>query len=276
MTDSGRQAASDWWRTEITDIEPGAIRMRGYPIEQLIGNVDFPQMVWLLLRGEVPGKAEAALLGHMMVAGVDHGPHAPSIAIARMAATCGVGINNAVASAANVLGDVHGGAGEQTMELMAVIDAHIGGGEAPDDAVRAVLDSYQAKVSKYVPGFGHRFHPRDPRGPRLLGLVDEAAAEGIVSGRFAGIGRAIEAELERRSGRHLTMNIDGSGAVVLSELGFAPKLGRGLFVLSRSVGILAHAWEQTQQGGRNKGPIPRDFPYTYDGHPPRDFGGEGT
>ncbi len=48
-------------------------------------------------------------------------------------------------------------------------------------------------------------------------------------------------------------------------------LARGLFCLSRSVGILAHAWEQTQQGGRNKGPIPRDMIWTYSGHPPRNL-----
>jgi citrate synthase len=41
--------------------------------------------------------------------------------------------------------------------------------------------------------------------------------------------------------------------------------------LSRSVGILAHAWEQQQQGGRNKGPIPPDFLYTYTGPPARDL-----
>ena len=43
------------------------------------------------------------------------------------------------------------------------------------------------------------------------------------------------------------MNIDGITAVIFCELGFEPELGRGLFVLSRSVGILAHAWEQKQQ-----------------------------
>jgi citrate synthase len=52
---------------------------------------------------------------------VDRGPQALSIAIARMAATCGVGLNCAMASAVNVLGDVlgdvHGGAGEQVVEL---------------------------------------------------------------------------------------------------------------------------------------------------------------
>jgi citrate synthase len=65
------------------------------------------------------------------------------------------------------------------------------------------------------------------------------------------------------------MNIDGATAVIYAELGFPPPLARGLFCLSRSVGILAHAWEQVQQGGRNKGPIPREFIWTYDGPPKR-------
>ncbi|MEM9436657.1 MAG: citryl-CoA lyase, partial [Pseudomonadota bacterium] len=49
------------------------------------------------------------------------------------------------------------------------------------------------------------------------------------------------------------------------ELGFAPPLARGLFCLSRSVGILAHAWEQQVQGGRNKGPTPPNYRWTYTG-----------
>jgi citrate synthase len=272
MSDPSREAARDWWRTEIIDIEPGAIRVRGYPIEQLIGAIDFPQMIWLMLRGEVPDKAQAALFGAALVAAVDHGPQAPSIAIARMAMTCGVGINNAMASATNVLGDVHGGAGEQAMELYAAIAAR---GGPVDAATRAEIDRFETARGKIVPGFGHRFHPLDPRGPRLLALVDQAARAGTVSGRFAVIGRAVETELERRTGKHLTMNIDGSAAVIFSELGFAPVLGRGLFILSRSVGILAHAWEQAQQGVRIKGPIPPGFLYTYAGRPQRDFEGEG-
>ena len=61
------------------------------------------------------------------------------------------------------------------------------------------------------------------------------------------------------------MNIDGITAVIFCELGFEPELGRGLFVLSRSVGILAHAWEQKQKGVRIKGPMPREIPYRYSG-----------
>ncbi|HUW80107.1 MAG TPA: citrate/2-methylcitrate synthase [Acidocella sp.] len=61
------------------------------------------------------------------------------------------------------------------------------------------------------------------------------------------------------------MNIDGATGVIYAELGFAPPLCRGLFVLSRSVGIRAHAWEQMQRNERNKGPLPRDATWSYTG-----------
>jgi citrate synthase len=257
---------SDWWRTSIIEMSPGKIRYSGYAIQDLIGNVSFAQMIWLMTRGELPSVGQGRLLDAALMSAVDHGPQAPSIAIARMAATCGVGLNNAMASAVNVLGDVHGGAGEQAVEMYQDIAARQDTGESMEDAVRAGLDAAIDRHGKFVSGFGHRFHPVDPRAPRLLELVDEAAAQGIVGGRFASIGRAVEAELAaRKNGRRIPMNIDGATAVIYAELGFPAPLARGLFCLSRSVGILSHAWEQTGQGGRNKGPIPREYLWTYDG-----------
>ncbi|MCK5623178.1 MAG: citryl-CoA lyase [Alphaproteobacteria bacterium] len=260
-----QQEMQDWWRTDIIDMEPGVIRYRGYAIEDLIGNVSFTQMIWLMTRGELPSRAQADLLDAALMSAVDHGPQAPSIAIARMAATCGVGLNNAMASAVNALGDVHGGAGEQAVELYQSIAGRIDGGASMAEATAAEIDDFTATKSEFLPGFGHRFHPVDPRAPRLLELVDSAAKEDAVSGRFAEIGRAVEAELNRRKGKAVPMNIDGATAVIYAELDFPAPLARGLFCLSRSVGILAHAWEQTRQGGRNKGPIPRQYIWTYDG-----------
>jgi citrate synthase len=273
MSADERPRAEDWWRTSIIEMRPGEIRLRGYPVEELIGNVSFPAMIWLMLRGELPSEAQAALLGAALVAAVDHGPQAPSIAIARMAITCGIGINNAMASAINALGDVHGGAGEQAAALYAAIAKRLDGGAALPDAVCDELDARALEGEKFVPGFGHRFHPVDPRAPRLLALVDAAARAGTVSGRFAAIGRELERALAARKGKTIPMNIDGATAVVYAELGFPPALVRGLFVLSRSVGILAHAWEQCARGERNKGPIPREYLWTYDGPPRRPLGG---
>ena len=117
------QQATAWWTTSIIDIHPGEIVVRGYPIQQLIGELTFPQMIWLMLRGEIPGRAQAKLLEAALVAAVDHGPQAPSIAISRMAVTCGLPMNGAMASAINALDDIHGGAGQQCMELYQSIAA---------------------------------------------------------------------------------------------------------------------------------------------------------
>jgi citrate synthase len=270
MSNATTDLAAEYWRTEIIDIAPGSIRVRGYPIEQLIGKATFPEMIWLMLRGELPTHEQAALLEAALVASVDHGPHAPSIAIARMAVSCGLPLNGAMASAVNTLDDVHGGAGQQAVELFHAIDVRIAQGESVPQAVATELDAFIAAQGKFIPGFGHRFHPVDPRAPRLLALVDAAQQSGIVNGRFALIARAIENVLRERKGKTIPMNIDGATAVIYAELGFAPPLARGIFCLSRSVGILAHAWEQSGREERNKGPMPRQMPYRYTGPTARD------
>lgn len=96
-------------------------------------------------------------------------------------------------------------------------------------------------------------------------VVRDAAGDGVCDGRFATIAEDVESHLSDLSGKPVPMNIDGATAVIYAELGFAPALARGLFCLSRSVGILAHAWEQQQQGGRNKGPTPPKYRWTYTG-----------
>jgi citrate synthase len=101
--------------------------------------------------------------------------------------------------------------------------------------------------------------------------VREAQAKGTVAGRFTTIATLIEEALGRKKGTRIPMNIDGVTAAIYLELGFPPALGRGLFILSRSVGILAHAWEQSQQGGRIKGPMPPSVGYTYAGPAARDL-----
>ena len=149
-----------------------------------------------------------------MVAGVDHGPPAPSIAAARMAATCGPGLHNAVATGVNLLGDVHGGAGQQCVALLI----------------------------------------------RMADLRSDGTDAGPLESALA-----LERALEQRRGRPVPMNIDGATATVYASLGFDAELARGLFVLSRSVGILAHAWEESNSGARIKGPLPRSVLAGYTG-----------
>lgn len=259
---SARDVA-DWWSTAVSDIEPGVIRLRGYPVQELIESTGFAETIWLLVRGELPGREQAALLEKALVAAVDHGPQAPSIAAARMAATCGVGLHGALSTGVGLLGDVHGGAGQQCMELLAELVAE-SEQDGVDSAVAAKLAVFREQGTP-VPGFGHRFHPRDPRRDPLLNAVSELAERGIVAGRHLAVAEEIERRLAAGRAKPVPMNIDGATAVVYAELGFPPELGRGLFILSRSVGILAHSWEESRSGRRIKGPIPPPLLATYKG-----------
>jgi len=145
-----------------------------------------------------------------------------------------------------------------------------GADRAVADAVAEVIAEHRA-ARRYLPGFGHRFHPRDPRRDPLLSAVEDQVRAGNVDGGFLRIAQEIERQLEQGHSKPIPMNIDGATAVIYTELGFDPELGRGLFILSRSVGILTHASEQQREGRRIKGPIPPPLLPSYHGEPLRNL-----
>lgn len=263
LTQTSSRDVTDWWSTAISDIEPGIIRLRGYPVEQLITGTSFAQAIWLLVRGDLPTPEHAKLLEQALVAAVDHGPQAPSIAAARMAATCGVGLHGAMSTGIGLLGDIHGGAGQQCMQLLD--DIRDASADAALEVVVTQAIADHRAAGRYIPGFGHRFHPRDPRRDPLLSAVADQVEAGSIGGHYLRIAEEIERQLASGRERPVPMNIDGATAVIYAELGFAPELGRGLFILSRSVGILAHSWEEQQGGRRIKGPMPPPLLPTYVG-----------
>ena len=118
-----------------------------------------------------------------------------------------------------------------------------------------------------MPGFGHRFHPRDPRRDPLIAALSELWTTACVPGEYC-VALALESVLAAGL-EPMPMNVDGATAAIYAELGFAPELARGLFVLSRSVGLLAHAHEQQQEPTRIKGPLPKSITPSYIGVPPR-------
>ena len=273
--DELEDAITGYWSTAISDIAPGVIRMHGYPIEQLIGEVTFSEMIWVMLRGERPTPGEATLLEAALVAAVDHGTQAPSIAAARMAVSCGLPINSAMATGANLLGDIHGGAGQQCMEIFDQVLALTSGSDPSlTTAVRTVISGLRDQ-GRLLPGFGHRFHPRDPRRDPLIALTSGAAERGEVAGRYLAVALEVERQLGTDRDRTVPMNIDGATATIYAELGFAPEQCRGLFVLSRSVGILAHSWEERQGGRRIKGPLPPPLLGRYTGPQQRNVESQG-
>ncbi|PCH80185.1 MAG: citryl-CoA lyase, partial [Hyphomicrobiales bacterium] len=62
---------TDWWHTDIIDMAPGKIRLRGHDIEDLIGTTSFAQMIWLMIRGDMPDADQVTLFECALVAAVD-------------------------------------------------------------------------------------------------------------------------------------------------------------------------------------------------------------
>jgi citrate synthase len=54
------------WKTSITRVEPNRLTTRGYLQEDLIENISFLEMIHLLIKGKLPSKREAKMLGKLM------------------------------------------------------------------------------------------------------------------------------------------------------------------------------------------------------------------
>ena len=59
---------ADWWQTSIIEMEPGRISIRGNEIQDLIGQLSFPEMIWLMVIGTKPKKGQVRLLEAALVA----------------------------------------------------------------------------------------------------------------------------------------------------------------------------------------------------------------
>jgi len=110
------------------------------------------------------------------------------------------------------------------------------------------------------PGFGHRFHTRDPRAARLFQMALELELEGEHVRLIRATARALEARKEQ-IGYALPVNVDGAIAAICADLGFAYELGNAVFLISRLPGLIAHAHEERARQTSMRQIDPKDHDY---------------
>ncbi len=245
--------SSDNWKTAITKIEPGKIHVRGYNITDIMEKLSYAETVYLILKGELPTKAEAELMNAILVASIDHGATPPSVLGTRTVMSGGNSLNAAVAGGVLVIGDTHGGAIEQSAKIMQEWSAK--GKDAVSTASELV--DWLKENKRRMPGFGHRLHKVDPRTAKLFEIADKHG----YSGKHRKLCKAIESTLAEKTGRQLPINVDGAIAAVISDMGFDWQLGKGFFIISRVPGLIAHAYEEKtrEKPMRKLGPLPFDY-----------------
>lgn len=228
------------WKTAITKIEPNKILIRGYPIDQLMGKVNFGQMVYLLFKGELPSHNHGKMIEAILTSSVDHGVTPPSILSALTVASTGAELNAAVAAGILAISRFHGGAIEDCMYLLQDTKGLMEKENLnADEAAKKIILQYKEQNRK-LSGFGHRLHTDDPRTKRLFQLAEEYG----IGGRYIAIAIAIQQMLEKNIGKKLPINVDGAIAAVLCEMEFDPKLANAFFMIARLPGMVAHSIEE--------------------------------
>lgn len=223
------------WRTSITKVEPNRLTTRGYQQEDLIGNFSFSEMVYLLVKGEMPPKNEAKMLEAVLVSFCDHGVTPPSTQAARIMASAGSPLNTCVAGGLLAFGKHHAGAIERTMRIL---QEGVQRSEENFEKIgKEIVDELLQNGSR-IPGFGHRYHTEDPRAPKLIELARKYDCSSI----HTELALTIESILFERKG--IRMNIDGANAGILSDMGFDWNVGSGIFMIGRLPGIIAHVSEE--------------------------------
>jgi citrate synthase len=176
----------------------------------------------------------------ILVSFIDHGVTPPSTLAARNTATTGAPLRACVAAGILGFGRHHGGDIEQCMQFLDQgLELVRKGASYRDAAIEIVRRSEHS--GEAIPGFGHRFHTRDPRAARLFQMALELELEGTHIQMI----RAVELVMAGRPDGHaLPVNIDGAIAAVCGDIGIPPETANALFIISRVPGIAAQAQEE--------------------------------
>ena len=254
-----RSQPDERWRSSLTDIAPNKILVRGYPVDEMMGRLGFAEAVYLLLMGELPTPAIGRMLNAVLVSSVDHGVTPPSTLAARNVATSGAPLKDCVAAGILAFGPHHGGDIESCMRFLDRGLTQMRAGKTVQQAAEALVAEFVAE-NDVPPGFGHRFHTRDPRAARLFQMVLELELEGEHVRLLRVVEHALDAQKEHY-GRPLPVNVDGAIAAICADLGFAYELGNAIFLISRLPGLIAHAHEERTRQTPMRQIDPKDNDY---------------
>ena len=228
-------------RTDISWSTEDTITIKGLDLcRDIMGKVSLGDMAFLELTDRLPDERESRVFNALAVILVEHGM-TPSAIVTRMT-ICGApeAMQAAVAAGLSGLGSVFVGSMENAARLLQTA--------LPDPAAAVDIAALARQIvaqqmgeGKSIPGIGHHIHkPVDPRAPRLF----EIAEDNGFSGQYVALMNAVADEAGRQRGKSLPVNATGAIAAVASELKIPWDIVRGIGVMARAIGLVAHVLEE--------------------------------
>jgi citrate synthase len=218
--------------SSIGQMKDGEYALRGTPISQLIGGSDFVSALWLTWTGTAPTSAQRTLIEACLVASIDHGAEPPSAHVARVVSSCGKPLADAVAAGLLTLGPRHGNAAGAASEW---IRTAVKNGETAEAVVEAAMTG-----GRRLPGIGHPEYTVDPRTTKLAAL----AKEHLPSTAHVDFAMHVAQVFTDKKKKPLPLNVDGAIGAIIADMGAPSESADALFLVGRSVGLVAHAQEE--------------------------------
>ena len=217
------------WETSISDSGEDPV-VRGEALDDIM-EMDFSDAIFLVLKGERPNEEESEIFKTVLSSSIDHGIGNPSTVAARTVQSGGNSMNTSVAAGISALGDKHGGAIEECMELL-----------QSDSSAEKIVEEKLENEEK-IPGLGHKvYNKEDPRAKKILEKSEDLGLKGAFTEKMLEIQQVF-----RQEKIGLVLNVDGAIAGVMSDLGFEPELGKGFFIIARTPGLVAHVREEMDE-----------------------------
>jgi citrate synthase len=243
------------------------IVVRGHDlVEELIGKVSLGDIAFLELKGRLPTTQESIVFNAITVTLVEHGMTPSAIAARLTYFGAPESLQGAVAAGLLGMGDRFGGSAEAAARMLqeALDGLPLPAGErVGEQSIGPILNAPAHRVEKEdlkalahrivsdhkaskqpVAGLGHPVHkPVDPRTAKLF----EVAAENGLSGRYVELMQLVGEEASRAFGRELPVNATGAIGAIASELAIPWRVCRGLAVMARAIGLVAHLREEMEE-----------------------------
>jgi citrate synthase len=211
-------------------------RCHGYDVNELIRYCSFSDVLYLLLRGELPSAEQRKLFNSALVALINPGPRHPAT---RAAMNAGVGKTDTahiLPISLSILGGSHLG-GVEVEASMRFIKKH--SRKDPEETANELFTTANRPDEgdwHIAPGFGTRFGGVD--------IVQERQAHALLE--MSGSSECLRwgnAFAETIKSYNMGWLSTGVAAAVFTDLGFLPRAGAGLFQIASAPGLLAHGLE---------------------------------
>jgi citrate synthase len=229
--------------TAISAARPDRVTVRGSDLAaDLMGKTSFTEFFFLLATGRQPSENQRFFLDMSLIAIAEHGL-TPSVQAARMTyAADPAALQGAVAAGVLGCGTVILGAADLCRKLIDEVLAKEDTGASLKDAALAVAGEYRA-ARRAIPGYGHPLHkPLDPRAERMLALAKQRG----IAGRSVAAALELTRAIAEVWGKPLPMNVSMAIAAAMRDLDVPASLIRGIPILARTAGLIAHLGEEAE------------------------------